>query len=97
MVRDQVTEKKGFHKILHTFFSGLKLSHSKANKELFSAIEAYKDASELVALYSETVFLEIKETDNIEKIQTRIAEFQARIAEFHEKKDVIVKKEIAFI
>ena len=97
LVRDQVTEKKGFHKIFHTFFSGLKLSHSKVYNELFSAIEAYKDISELVAAYSETIFREIKETDDVEMIQARIAEFQARIAEFHEKKDVIVKKEIAYI
>ncbi len=97
MVRDQVTEKKGLHKILHAFFSGLKLSHSKVYNELFSAIEEYKDVSELVALYSETIFREIKETDDIEMIQTRIVEFQARIVEFHEKKDVIIKKNIAFV
>ena len=96
IIRDQVTEKKGLHKILLQFFNTLDVAHTREKKELFQAIENYKDTLGVLEVYEDSIYREIKETNDVEKIQSRIQELQTKIQEFQIRKDALVKNSIAF-
>ncbi|MDD5376970.1 MAG: helicase-related protein [Candidatus Gracilibacteria bacterium] len=98
IIRDQVTERKGLHKILfQLFFIGKDFKYTRENGGLFRLIQEYTDIIDTLEVYSGVIYQEIKGTSDPEKIQSRIQELQAKIEEFQTKKDLITKNEVAFL
>lgn len=97
ILRDQITENKGFHDILVEFLGSLRIEHVRSRKEFFGSVERYTDTVNELEIYAGAIYQEVKGIRDAEKIQSRIQELQGKIEALHERKAVLVKSEVAFL
>lgn len=96
--RDQVTERKGLYKILFQFFSKKRdFTLTKEKGSFFRSIKEYNDIIDVFEIYSAgAISHEVRKTNDVERIQSRLQELQEIIGRFQDQKKVIEENENKF-
>lgn len=87
--RDQITERKGLEKIVKDFFFRKKFSHARKYLKLFGPIEAYSDVIHTIEAYLGPIYQEVRESRDMEKLESRIKELEYLAKELDHKEKVL--------